>query len=52
MVSAHSASASAATAVVVAWAVRTRQTGRSRARRSSLRISDAVDGRRANEVSG
>ena len=48
----QAATATAAVSLVAARAVRRRQTGSWRARRSSLRISDAVDGRRANEPSG
>src|SRR5947208_15704971 len=52
VVSVQPDSATAAAIVVAARAVRRRHNGNVGARRSSPRISDAVEGRRANEPSG
>ncbi len=52
MVSVHPARTSAAVVPAIARAVRSRQAGSGRTRRSLPRISDAVDGRRANRPSG
>ena len=52
MVSVHPAMTRAAAVTVIARAVRSRQAGTGLARRSSFKISEAVDGRRANEPLG
>src|SRR5579875_474775 len=52
VVSAHPAITNAVNAAVKARTARSRHAGSGRARRSSLRISDAVEGRRAKELSG